>query len=637
MVQGFDGNFYGAASGGTAGFGSLFRLTPAGVLTTLYTFTGGSDGAYPDGGLVQGGDGNFYGVATGGGVNGDGTIFKLAPGGTFTLLHTFSGAADGSEPMSALVEGTDGNFYGVAQYGGSGNSGTVFKISSTGSFSLLYSFTGGDDGAQPLASLLQGDDGNFYGSTPHGGDFTDCPSVGCGTLFEITSSGAFTLLWTFTGGTGGSSTETSLVEASDGYLYGTTAVSNSSASALLFKITASTSLTPVYGFANSSDAGIPNNLLLGSDDNFYATSETGGSTFTGSLFAYYRSVAYFENLYSFVPTNSNGTLPLGGLVQGSDGSLYGLTARGGDGHGTIFKLAVTPALAAPVQLSLSSTSVVVGTPVTLSYQVTNAFSDSMEQCYAFVTNNGVTTALGKQSGALNTTIPAYTGSITFTPTAPGTYNYALTCGGVESGFATLTVTGKASSTALQASPDPASVGQSVTLKATVTGSGTTPTGSVTFASGSTLIGTAKLSAGTASYTASTAALPPGTYPVSASYSGDATYSASVSTASSVTLNAAPTATTLTANPTTVAPPATVTLTATVKRSASGATGTPTGSVTFSSGSVTLGTASLNGSGVATYAASSSGIAAGRYPVTAKYNGDSEDAASTSASATVTVE
>lgn len=319
--------------------------------------------------------------------------------------------------------------------------------------------------------------------------------------------------------------------------------------------------------------------------------------------------------------------------QGSDGNFYGTTVEGGNykhgdpnGNGTVYKLAVAPALLAPVQLSLSLSSVSVGAAFTLTYTVANATSDTLQYCFA--TNNaGSATWTGVKTGKTT----AQTSSLT-APSANGAYTYALTCGGMESGFATLTVTGGKNSTAasVAAAPNPATV--------THSSGSAPPTGKVNFAVGTTAIGSGTVnSSGVATLSATTNGIAPGSYPVVATYSGDATYEASSSPATTVTLNQAPTSTTLTASPNPVTPPAKCTLKATVKRNASGAAGIATGSVTFSVGTTTIGTASLNGSGVATLSASTSGIAAGNYPVTAKYNGDASDVGSTSTAVTVTVE
>ena len=259
----------------------------------------------------------------------------------------------------------------------------------------------------------------------------------------------------------------------------------------------------------------------------------------------------------------------------------------------------------------------------------------MQQCYAFETNQGTTTPLGALSGTMSNGI--YSGSIIVTPPALGSYTFAVSCGGVESSAPmTLNVipVGKYSSTtSLSALPNPATAGQAVTLTAGVTGPGPAPTGSVQFLYKTQLLATKPLSAGVATFTASTNGLPLGSYPITAVYSGDADYNGSSSNSNTVVLNAAPTRLLFSAAPTLVTPPAACVLTATVTRNATGAVGTPTGSVTFYYQSLVLGTARLSPEGVATITASSHGIPAGSYTLTATFAGDNTDSPST---ATVTV-
>jgi uncharacterized repeat protein (TIGR03803 family) len=194
LVQGTDGNFYGTTEYGginrsgsgpsfesrsdPPGYGTVFKMTTNGKLSLLYSFTGGSDGAYPAAGLVQGADANFYGTAEYGGTNYSGTVFKIMTNGTFTPLCSFSGM-DGANPAAGLVQGADGNFYGTAEYGGANYSGTVFKITPGGVLTTVYTFTGGSDGAYPNSALVQGTDGNFYGTTSSGGAY------GNGAIFRL--------------------------------------------------------------------------------------------------------------------------------------------------------------------------------------------------------------------------------------------------------------------------------------------------------------------------------------------------------------------------------------------------------------------------------------------------------------------
>jgi uncharacterized repeat protein (TIGR03803 family) len=192
-----DGNFYGTtAEGGiNNGYGTVFKITPTGVYTRLHSFCskpGCTDGWEPDGGVLLATDGNFYGTTILGGANGGsyGTLYKMTPNGQLTVLHSFCASAncdDGEQPDGGLIQGTDGNLYGTTSRGGTGNEGTIFQLSAHGVLTTLYSFCsqlGCSDGGIPEAGLIQGTDGNFYGTTTYGGGGAGC-SGGCGTVFKI--------------------------------------------------------------------------------------------------------------------------------------------------------------------------------------------------------------------------------------------------------------------------------------------------------------------------------------------------------------------------------------------------------------------------------------------------------------------
>ena len=239
LVQGSDGYFYGTTSGGgTNNTGTVFKINPSEALTSLYSFTGGTDGANPQAGLVQGSDGNLYGTTVNGGTNNAGTVFKISATGVLTTLYSFSGGSDGGNPQAGLVQGSDASFYGTTSGGGTNNTGTVFKISTNGALTRLYSFgsvqdTNGValDGAGPVAGLVQGSDGYIYGMT------YACGTNYYGTVFRISTNGVLTSLYSFTGGNDGGNPQAALVQASDGSFYGTTGGGGAGGAGTVFRLT----------------------------------------------------------------------------------------------------------------------------------------------------------------------------------------------------------------------------------------------------------------------------------------------------------------------------------------------------------------------------------------------------------------
>src|SRR5665213_820709 len=305
LVQGADGNFYGTTSGGGMNdFGTVFKINATGSFTSLYSFTGGNDGGEPFAALALGADGNFYGTARFGGTNGGyGTIFKINASGMFTSLHSFN--AEVWNP-SALVQGADGNFYGTTSGdGGTTYPGTIFKINASGSFTTLHSFTGGNDGRIPGA-LVQGADGNFYGMTDEGG------TNGSGTIFKINASGSFASLYSFPGSFWNPG---ALVQGADGNFYGTTGNGGTSYSGTIFKINASGTFTTLYSFTGGNDGSDPFAALVQSAaGDFYGTAYFGGTAGAGTIFKIDGSGS-FTSLYSFAPSN-DGAAPWAALVLG---------------------------------------------------------------------------------------------------------------------------------------------------------------------------------------------------------------------------------------------------------------------------------------------------------------------------------
>ena len=285
-VQATDGNFYGTTNrGGTYGGGTVFRITASGTLTTLHSFDG-SDGAGSYGALVQASDGNLYGTTHLGGANGDGTVFRITLSGTFTTLHTFDGS-DGASPDAGLIQASDGNLYGTTFYGGANRAGTVFEITPSGTLSTLYSFCSQPncaDGALPEAALVQASDGNFYGTTPAGGGASNF-----GTVFKITPSGTLTTLYDFcslSNCADGAYPDARLIQATDGIVYGTTAYGGASGNCsggcgTVFKITVSGTLTTLHSFSGPDGAVPLAGLIHATDGNFYGTTLYGGAGANG--------------------------------------------------------------------------------------------------------------------------------------------------------------------------------------------------------------------------------------------------------------------------------------------------------------------------------------------------------------------
>jgi uncharacterized repeat protein (TIGR03803 family) len=235
LVSDARGNLYGVTLDGGASnnYGTVFKLTKGGTESVLYSFTGGpNDAGNPAAGLIRDKAGNLYGVG-GGGANFYGSVFKLDRSGKVTLLYSFGGA-DGGFPEGALIRDSSGDLYGTTDGGGAYFSGTVFKVDTTGTESVLYSFTGGADGGFPgYGSLVRDAAGNSYGTTGLGGGGT-CRG-GCGTVFKLDKTGTETVLYSFTGGADGANPYAGLIRDKAGNLYGTTS-SGGSGYGTVFKL-----------------------------------------------------------------------------------------------------------------------------------------------------------------------------------------------------------------------------------------------------------------------------------------------------------------------------------------------------------------------------------------------------------------
>jgi len=349
LAQGRDGNMWGTtASGGVAIYGTAFRMTPGGELTKVFNFDS-AYGTYLYAGLVLGRDNDFYGVTSSGGTYSAGTVFTLSPTGSLTVLSAFDGT-NGLRTIGALTQGTDGNFYGTTSYGGNNSClppgcGTIFKITPSGTLTTLYEFDG-PHGANPYGGLVQATDGNFYGTTFAGGTSTNCyGNAGCGTVFSLTPAGVLTVLYRFSS-SDGAGPDATLVQGSDGSFYGTTEAGGANGVGTVFVITRAGSLTSLHNFSRGADGFGPiAPLVEGTDRNFYSTTFEGGSSGLGTVFQITPS-GTLTTLHTF--SGSDGAAPASGLVQHTNGLFYGTTESGGtatkgicgptNGCGTVFSL-----------------------------------------------------------------------------------------------------------------------------------------------------------------------------------------------------------------------------------------------------------------------------------------------------------
>jgi uncharacterized repeat protein (TIGR03803 family) len=334
------GNLYGVtqAGGSPPPFdgGTVFKLDPSGNESVLHSFTGG-DGSVPYAGLVIDPAGNLYGTTLFGGSSGYGTVFKLDPAGPETVLHSFTNAAgDGGDPFAGLLLDTVGNLYGTTEIGGAFGYGTVFKLDPSGTETVLYSFTNaGGDGAYPLAGLVIDPVGNLYGTTDDGG------SSGYGTVFKLDSSGSETVLHSFTNaGSDGAYPFAGLVMDTAGNLYGTTVQGGASNYGTVFKLDPFGTETLLHSFAYSDGAAPVAGLVIDPARNLYGTAHGGGPSGNGVVFKLDPSGTETV-LHSFTNSDGDGGDPEGGLVMDPAGNLYGTTFEGGSSnYGTLFKLTI---------------------------------------------------------------------------------------------------------------------------------------------------------------------------------------------------------------------------------------------------------------------------------------------------------
>jgi len=345
-----NGNLYGTTFlGGNTALGTVFEVSAAGELTTLYNFCSQNDcadGFTPYGGLVLGADGNLYGTTASGGTNFDGTVFQLTPAGVLTTIYNFcsqTNCADGGTPQTGLTVSKNGTLYGTTSFGGANSVGTIFSVTPTGTFTVLHSFCSEAncaDGDLVYSALLAASNGTLYGTTNLGG------TNNWGTVFSITPVGKFTTLHTFAY-TDGAGPIGGLVQATNGNLYGTTEAGGKTDSGTVFQLAKGNKFTTIYNFCAKTycaDGAAPFGTLLAAQGNLFGTAAAGGSNGWGSVFEI-TPAGVLTTLHSFSETD--GAEPFAGLTLGANGDLYGTTYNGGDlscttpplGCGTVFSIA----------------------------------------------------------------------------------------------------------------------------------------------------------------------------------------------------------------------------------------------------------------------------------------------------------
>ena len=338
LTRGSDGNLYGTTTKGQT-YGTVFRATTSGALTTLHNFVK-TDGSSPVGGVIAASDGNLYGATNQGGSYSYGTVFRVSTGGAFASVYSFTGGTTGSSPTGKLLQASDGNLYGVTNAGGANGCGTIYQITTSGSYTSVHSFSCSSEGGSPHDGMIEATDGNLYGTTSEAGP------AGYGTAYRFSLDGTFTVVHAF-GGTDGHTPYATLIQATDGMFYGTTEAGGSAGSGTVFRMTTTGALTTLHSFGGTDGKNPYGALVQGSDGNFYGTTYNGGNAIYGTIFVITPS-GQFTRLHSF--TGGDGQNPAAALIESSPGTFAGTTLIGGPNNdGVVFSLAYSSPLApAPV-------------------------------------------------------------------------------------------------------------------------------------------------------------------------------------------------------------------------------------------------------------------------------------------------
>jgi len=329
LAQGRDGNLYGTTlQGGVYGSGVVFVIKPNGIQRVLFSFDYHTGGFLPESGLTLGTDGDFYGTTSEDNVFFQGNVFKITPSGSLTTLYTFTGGTDSGFPHAPPIEGTHGTFYGTTAYG---YNPSIYEITPSGAFTVLGQLPG-----DSLGSLIEGSDGNFYGTTTSGGSGSNCPG-GCGTVFKATPKGIVTTLNNFYG-QNGAKPWGGVTQGSDGNLYGTATAGGTNKRGVIFKLSPK-GITILHNFPDPNygkDGEQPYALIQATDGNFYGIAPRGGTSDFGVIFEITPSGVY-SILHNFDGTH--GGYASSTLVQHTNGKIYGLTNAGGHSNdGVVYSL-----------------------------------------------------------------------------------------------------------------------------------------------------------------------------------------------------------------------------------------------------------------------------------------------------------
>ena len=331
LTQGTDGYLYGTTySGGQYGYGTIFKVSTGGIFNVIKHLSSATDGSYPQSDIIQAKDGSFYGTCYGGGQNGGGTIFKIS-GNNFSVVKHFSLSTDGGYPYGGLMQYNDTTFYGITRSSGAKGGGTIYKLTKSGVYSIVHALDYTTEGNTSSSVPVKGNDGSLYAMTSLGGKFN------FGIIFKTTIAGDFKIINAFNGSIIGNAPYSSFIKGKDSAYYCTTSAGGAYGYGSIVKICGGKT-TVLHSFDKNTEGGYPTgNLLLASDGNFYGMTSASGINATGTIFKI-TSDGKFSVLHNFI-SSTEGSSPAGSLIQAKDNYLYGMTSGGGSNNaGTIFRM-----------------------------------------------------------------------------------------------------------------------------------------------------------------------------------------------------------------------------------------------------------------------------------------------------------